>query len=101
MNLDEEIVFVEKAEHDLYSIKILKGEFADVIYTYGKVQVVENDELDEATLKFNFIIHNVPDRYTIEKLENSSKFKNYIGDVLAELIEEKTRRNDESPNFNN
>ena len=88
MNLDHEIACVEKPSSDLYAFKILKGPFAGTIYMYGKVNIKENLDLDQATLKFDFQIELAPPGFTIKELEENYKFKNYIGDVLAALIEE-------------
>ena len=97
MNLDDEVACVEKPSSNFYAFKVLQGPFTGVIYTYGKVQIKENLDLDQATLKFDFKIDTVPMNLTHTEVEESADFKNYIGDILALLIEEKTN-NDESAN---
>ena len=99
MNLDDEVACVERPSSDFYAFKVLQGPFAGVIYTYGKVQIKENPELDEATLKFKFKIDSVPENLKQEEIEKSTHFKNYIGDILTLLIDEKVH-NDESAKDN-
>lgn len=94
MNLNDIITFVEKPSSELYSLKVLQGPYSGVIYTYGKVNVKENEDLSSAKLKFKFMIEVAPAPYTIKELEEDTDFKNFMGDVLTELLEEKIH-NDE------
>ena len=99
MNLDDVITFVEKPSSELYSLKVKSGPFTGVIYTYGKVQVRENKKQDNAKVKFKFHIELAPPGFTIKQLEEDKDFKNFMGDVLIELIEEKMY-NDQSTTDN-
>jgi hypothetical protein len=96
INLDRYIQFVEKGDSELYALKILHGPYSGVIYTYGKVKF--EGSVDEPVVKFDFTINEVPKPKKKSKLEKSKPFKNFIGDVLMTLIEEKV--NDESTNTN-
>ena len=50
--------FVEKATSDFYSVKLLTGKFAGVIYTYGLVKLQENLESDSLTVQFDYKIED-------------------------------------------
>ena len=83
-------VFVEKEDSELYSLKIVQGPYNKVIYTYGAVTIEEDIENDLARLKFNYVIEEVPPPYSKEELEESDEFRNYIGDILTEILEDQT-----------
>jgi len=100
MNLDDIVQFVERPTSDFYSLRIIDGPYRDVIYTYGKVQVVEDKENDTARLKFDFKLDEVPEHINKENLEIDGTFKNFMGDILVELLEEKRLHNDELTNGN-
>jgi len=98
-NLDNMISFVERPDSELYSIKVKIGAYKNVIYTYGKVNITEDDENDQLKVSFDYRIEEVPKKLNKKKLEKSEEFKNYIGNILTNLIEEK-QYNDESTNNN-
>jgi hypothetical protein len=93
------ISFVERPDSELYSIKVKIGAYKNVIYTYGKVNITEDDENDQLKVSFDYRIEEVPKKLNKKKLEKSEEFKNYIGNILTNLIEEK-QYNDESTNNN-
>lgn len=80
--------FVERAESELYSIKVLQGDYSDIVYTYGKVQIIEDKENDRARLKFDFKIEDVPENHNKDDLMEDIKFKNEIGDILSDILSE-------------
>ncbi len=92
VNLDRYIQFVEKGDSELYALKVVHGPYTGVIYTYGKVEI--KGTVDEPVVKFDFTINEVPKGKKKTKLEKSKGFKNFMGDILITLIEEKV--NDES-----
>lgn len=85
INLEKYIQFVEKGDSELYALKIIKGPYTGVIYTYGKVQITGTTE--QPVIKFDFIINEVPKPKKKKKLEKSKAFKNFMGDVLVSLID--------------
>jgi hypothetical protein len=93
-NLDNMISFVERPDSELYSVKIKVGTYKDVIYTYGKVNIAEDEANDRLKVSFDYRIEEVPKHTNKKKLEKSEEFKNYIGNILTNLIEEK-QHNDE------
>jgi len=98
-NLDDIIQFVENEGQDLYALKVIDGPFKDVIYTYGKVSIHEDEANDQLNIKFDFVLNDVPKNLDKAELEKSEEFKNFMGDILSELLEEKLL-NDESTNTN-
>jgi hypothetical protein len=81
-------VFVEKPSSDFYSVKLLKGTYTDVIYTYGAVTLKEDKENDTAVLQFQYKIESTPEHIDGAKLFEDVHFKNYIGDILSCILDE-------------
>jgi hypothetical protein len=88
--MSKEYVFVEKKDSELYSLKIVQGPYNSVIYTYGSVTIEEDIENDLARLKFNYHIEEVPEPYSKHELEESTEFRDYIGNILTEILEDQT-----------
>jgi len=61
-------------------IRLLSGQYEGVVYKYGKVGVVEED--DKAYLQFNYDVIES----SIEGIEEDTNFKNAIGDLLTHLM---------------
>jgi hypothetical protein len=61
-------------------IKLLCGEYEGVVYKYGKVGIVE--ENDKAYLQFNYDVIESP----YEGIDEDTDFKNAIGDLLKHLM---------------
>lgn len=80
--------FVEhKGEEDWY-VKIKEGDFKDIVYKYGRIEVTEEGE--EARLKFQFKIAKLPPDFdmTEEELQEDLEFLNLLGDILTHVIED-------------
>jgi hypothetical protein len=99
INIDETVQFVEKPSSELYSLKVVQGPYLGVIYTYGKVSLHEDEANIQLNVKFDFKIDEVPENLNKEELENSEDFKNFMGDILTQLLEEQLH-NDKSTNAN-
>lgn len=99
INLDETVQFVERPSSELYSLKVVQGPYLGVIYTYGKVSLHEDEANCQLNVKFDFKIEEVPDNLNEEELKKSDNFKNFMGDILSQLLEDKLQ-NDESANIN-
>ena len=82
-DVDYKLVFKEGS--DFHSIKLLSGNYENVIYTYGKVGIGEEREDGKLPLKFKWKLEHKPETIK-EDLENSAIFQNYIGDILADII---------------
>lgn len=80
-------------------LKILRGEFEGVLYTYSNVYVTEasEEETDEdfpAVLSFNFDIVDSAN-YSEEELA-TLEFRNKIGDILLSIIQQSVENTVES-----
>ena len=64
-------------------IKFLEGPYKDTIFKYGKVKFKE--EGDQVYLLFAYDVLESPVEKP-SKLEKNNEFKNYIGDLLVELM---------------
>ena len=81
----KEYVFVQKDGQKISCIKIVEGEFKDVIYTYGHVKFADKeDKKGKLPLKFDYTIQRNPSNVDTE----SEEFRNKIGDILIEVVEE-------------
>jgi len=89
--MSDRYVFVEKADSDFTSIKVLTEDYNGIIYTYGKVKVSEpNGECENAKLSFDYRVEEVPPVFgkTKKEIENDPDFSRFIGDVLVEILED-------------
>lgn len=84
---ENDYTLVENPNSPLHGVKFLRGEYKDVIVVYGQVSIKEDENLDMATLAFNFNIQD-PAEFTVDELEKSEAFKNYLGDVLQFIIKD-------------
>ena len=83
--------FVSKGEDDWASIMIKDGEYEGIIYQYGKVSVAESEDENgnmPLSFKYNIIDNNGHDQ---EDLESSKDFKNTLGDILVEILDEQLK----------
>ena len=64
-------------------IKFLEGPYKDTIFKYGKVKFEEKNDLVYLLFAYD-VIESTIDKP--RKLEKDDKFKNYIGDLLVELM---------------
>lgn len=89
MSRGPNVVTVEREGEQFYALRITEGEYENVIFTIGKVQITENEEQTEATLKYDFKIDKVPDSYNIKELNDNINFKDTVGDILVDIFEER------------
>ena len=73
--------YQENPKNQLTGFKIEEGTYKDVIYTYGKVSPIEENE--KLRLKFEYNVHENPNKCYTE----STDFINVIGDILAIEVE--------------
>ena len=78
--------FVENKDKTWSGIGLTKeaGKYQGVVYEYGKVAIVENEEKTEASLQFDF---NVLDSNGLPKEMFDGEFYSVIGKILEELIQ--------------
>ena len=73
--------YQENPKNQLTGFKIEEGTYKNVIYTYGKVSPIEEDE--KLRLKFEYNVHENPNECDTD----SSDFINVMGDILAIEVE--------------
>jgi len=73
--------YMENPKSDLTGFRITDGVYKDVVYTYGKVQPVE--ENDKLRLKFEYNVVENPSGVDTE----DKNFINVIGDILTKEVE--------------
>ena len=72
-----------KDDKTAVNIKFLEGPYKDTIFKYGKVKFKEENE--QVYLLFAYDVLESPVMKPI-KLEKNDTFKNYIGDLLVEIM---------------
>lgn len=74
-----------KEDGQAVHIKLLEGPYKDTIYKYGKVKFEPVKESDQMYLLFGYdVLESTVDKP--RKLEKDESFKNYIGDLLVEIM---------------
>ena len=81
--------YQENPTNELTGFKIEEGTYKDVIYTYGKVSWTEDKESDKLRLKFEYNVHENPNKCNTD----SGDFIDVIGDILAIEVEKDTNGN--------
>jgi hypothetical protein len=76
--------YVEGGEQIL-AVEITGGEFDGTVFSYGKV---EFPDPDTPNLSFTYKVHHSDIDTTTER------FKNTIGDILVEMIEDSLKKNE-------
>ena len=78
-------VFVQRDIDDFSCIKLTSGKFSDIIYTYGKVKFADKENSEgQLPLQFTYDVQKNPNNKNTE----SEEFRNVIGDILIEVMEE-------------
>lgn len=81
--LNKDYEFYNLVDSDLTGIRLLTGDYREVIYLYGRVGIEEKGAI--ASLQFDYNVIN-PGNHTIESLQSDDKFVTIIGDILRELL---------------
>ena len=77
-------VFAQRDVDDFSCIKIVEGDYKDIIYTYGHVKFAsEENDKGEIPLTFDYNVKVNPNNVDT----TSEDFRNYIGDILIEVVE--------------
>lgn len=63
------------------AIQLSEGEYAGIIFSYGKVSFEENDAKDNLKVKFEYDLHDDAG-LEIDK----PALENYLGDLLIEMV---------------
>jgi hypothetical protein len=75
--------FIDFTNSEITGIQILEGEYAGVVYHYGKVRVVPQGEM--GVLQFGYTIVN-PGKHDIDALTKDENFSTMMGDILTEIL---------------
>jgi hypothetical protein len=67
-------------------IQLTSSPYSGIIYTYGRVRLVEEEDL--LRVQFEYDIHENPVGFV-----DRDKFRNHIGDILIDLLEENLLKN--------
>ena len=67
-------------------IQLTSSDYSGIIYTYGRVRLLEED--DQLRVQFEYDIHENP-----VGVLDPGKFRNHIGDILIDLLEENLLKN--------
>ena len=73
-----------KEDKDKVHVRLLDGQYKDTIFKYGKVKFEEKN--GEMYLLFAYDVLECTENYKAKKLEKDIDFKNYIGDLLVEIM---------------
>ena len=80
--------FAQRQGDDFSCIKIMDGQYEGIIYKYNQVKISETENADgQLPLKFTYDIMANPNKEDIK----STDFRNYIGDILVEVMEEQLK----------
>ena len=71
-----------KEDDQAVHIRLLDGPYKDTVYKYGRVGFEEKNE--QMYLQFNFDV--IESTIKTKKLEKDLDFRNYIGDLLVEIM---------------
>jgi hypothetical protein len=64
-------------------IKLLEGEYKDTLFKYGKVKFEEKDDNMYLLFAYDVLESTVS---TPKKLEKNEDFKNYLGNLLVDIM---------------
>ena len=76
------------------NIRILDDRFNGVAVSIGKVSIVPIEDSDEAKLKYDYDVLELP-----EGMELNKEFDILLGDIVVDILESKLEENPESLRF--
>ena len=80
--------FAQRQGDDFSCIKIMDGQYEGIIYKYNNVKFSSTEnENGEIPLKFTYDVMTNPNNEDVK----SNDFRNYIGDILVECVEEQLK----------
>jgi len=80
--------FAQRQGDDFSCIKIMDGRYEGIIYKYNNVKLSQTENAEgELPLKFTYDIMANPNDEDIKSID----FRNYIGDILVEVMEEQLK----------
>jgi len=67
------------------AIRVLKGDYKDVIFQYGTVELVPKEEEEFPTINFERAVRSCPEEMT-ETISTDKQFNQLMTNILIELI---------------
>ena len=67
------------------AIKILKGEYVDVIYQYGSIKLIPRKDSEIPTIDFERAVRSCPEALK-DTISDDDEFKQVMGNILVELL---------------
>ena len=67
------------------AIKILTGQYKDVIYQYGKINLIPREVSEEPTVDFERAVRSCPEELK-DKISEDETFNQLMGNILIELL---------------
>ncbi len=67
------------------AIKILTGNYKDVIYQYGKINLIPREESEEPTVDFERAVRSCPEEMK-DSISEDEIFNQLMGNILIELL---------------
>ena len=81
--------FAQSQGDDFSCIKIMDGKYEGIIYKYNEVKFSQTENAKgEIPLKFTYDFLTNPNNEDVK----SDNFRNYIGDILVECVEEQLEK---------
>jgi hypothetical protein len=81
-------IFVDDPTNDkVYAIRLVSGPYVGTIYKYANIKISEDEKREMCTLSYAYCIMSTSSSYDKETLHADVEFKNYIGDVLSDILE--------------
>ena len=81
-------IFAQRQGDDFSCIKLLEGQYEGIIYKYNQVKFSTTENASgQIPLKFTYYIMANPNKDDVK----SDDFRNYIGDILVECVEEQLK----------
>jgi len=80
--------FAQRQGDDFSCIKIMDGQYEGIIYKYNNVKFSSTENANgEIPLKFTYDVMTNPNEEDVK----SDDFRNYIGDILVECVDEQLK----------
>lgn len=81
-------IFVDDPTNDkIYAIRLVSGPYRETVYKYANIKINEDASNDLCTLSYAYSIISTHHKTDKESLHSDTQFKNYIGDILSDILE--------------
>lgn len=89
--------FLDFKNTEITGIELLMEEYLGVVYHYGKVRIVEDEQTGIAKMEFDYVLVH-PGEGDIDLLTVDEKLHTIMGDILTYILT--SQINDEARNLN-